>query len=251
MSGQGEVLAERVSDEAVVGEDAAQVGVSAEDDSEEVKRLAFKPVGDGPDFAKGVHGGGFAVGAEDAESDAAVFLQGEEMADDGETGTGFGVGSGGTEVGSGGSGIGFGVGPGVGLGSGVGRPGRNGWGGRGGWEGWVGVGGVEGVGGEESASALGVLGVVHAAEVGELRELEVGVVAEGFCGGEESGVGDAEGVLAELPVGGESVGGGKVSCEGVGESHGGIISEFIRSGVNPFRRKPEPKRILSRESGNP
>ncbi len=45
---QREVLAERMADEAVVSEDAAQVRMSAEHDAEQVERLALEPVGAKP-----------------------------------------------------------------------------------------------------------------------------------------------------------------------------------------------------------
>src|SRR5262245_44885709 len=44
-----EVLAERVADEAVVGQDAPQVRVAAEQDAEQVEGLALVPVGRRPD----------------------------------------------------------------------------------------------------------------------------------------------------------------------------------------------------------
>src|SRR5688500_4685983 len=40
-----EILAERVPDEAVVGQQAAQVGMTAEQDAVEIERLALEPVG--------------------------------------------------------------------------------------------------------------------------------------------------------------------------------------------------------------
>jgi hypothetical protein len=46
---QREVLAERVADEAVVGQDAAQVGMTVEQDAEEVEGLTLEPVGARPD----------------------------------------------------------------------------------------------------------------------------------------------------------------------------------------------------------
>ena len=45
-----EVLAERVPDEAVVGQDAAQIRVSLEQDAVEIKRLTLEPVGAVPDI---------------------------------------------------------------------------------------------------------------------------------------------------------------------------------------------------------
>src|SRR4029077_13889132 len=44
MARQREVLAERMADEAVIGEDAAQVRMPVEHDAEEVERLALEPV---------------------------------------------------------------------------------------------------------------------------------------------------------------------------------------------------------------
>src|SRR5688572_31771888 len=41
---QREVLAERMTDETVVGEDPAQVRMAFEDDAEQVERLALEPV---------------------------------------------------------------------------------------------------------------------------------------------------------------------------------------------------------------
>ena len=46
---QRKILAERVSLETVVGQDASQVGMSVEHDAEQVKGLPFEPVGAGPD----------------------------------------------------------------------------------------------------------------------------------------------------------------------------------------------------------
>src|SRR5512139_3919217 len=51
---QREVLAERVPDEAVIGEDAAQVRVAAEQNAEQVERLALEPVGRLPDLDHGI-----------------------------------------------------------------------------------------------------------------------------------------------------------------------------------------------------
>src|SRR6185436_14677580 len=47
---QRKVLAERMTDETVVGEDAAQVRVSGEQDAEQVERFALEPVGARPDL---------------------------------------------------------------------------------------------------------------------------------------------------------------------------------------------------------
>ena len=49
MARDREVLAHRVADEAVVGQDAAQVDMALEDDAVEVEGLALEPVGRAPD----------------------------------------------------------------------------------------------------------------------------------------------------------------------------------------------------------
>ena len=46
---QRKVLAERMADEAVVGQHAAQIRVAAEQYAEQIERLALEPVGAGPD----------------------------------------------------------------------------------------------------------------------------------------------------------------------------------------------------------
>ncbi|MCY1530875.1 hypothetical protein D9M68_660810 [compost metagenome] len=54
MTREREVLAKRVPDETIVGQDAAQVVVTFEHDAVEVKRLAFVPVGRCPECTHGV-----------------------------------------------------------------------------------------------------------------------------------------------------------------------------------------------------
>ena len=51
---QREILAERMADETVVGEDAAQVRMAGEQDAEQVERFALEPVGAGPDVDHGI-----------------------------------------------------------------------------------------------------------------------------------------------------------------------------------------------------
>src|SRR5512141_2560528 len=50
-----EILAERMADEAVVGEYPAQVRMAGEHDAEQVERFALVPVGVAPDAAERVH----------------------------------------------------------------------------------------------------------------------------------------------------------------------------------------------------
>ena len=51
---QREVLAERMTDEAVVGEDAAQIRMTLEQDAVQVERFALVPVGGRPDVDDGI-----------------------------------------------------------------------------------------------------------------------------------------------------------------------------------------------------
>ena len=54
VAAEWEVLAERMPDETVVGQDAAQVGVTAEQNPEQVERLALEPVRARPDVDDGI-----------------------------------------------------------------------------------------------------------------------------------------------------------------------------------------------------
>eukprot|EP01092_Planopodium_desertum_P014856 TRINITY_DN7617_c0_g1_i1.p2 TRINITY_DN7617_c0_g1~~TRINITY_DN7617_c0_g1_i1.p2 ORF type:complete len:329 (-),score=116.84 TRINITY_DN7617_c0_g1_i1:34-1020(-) len=76
-----EVLAERVPDEAVVGEDAAQVGVAFEDDAVEIEGLALVPVGTVPEVVHRGQHGEIVVGAEHAHAHALVEADGEQVRD--------------------------------------------------------------------------------------------------------------------------------------------------------------------------
>src|ERR1700686_877973 len=58
---QREILAKRVADETVVGEDAAQIRVTAEQNPEQVERLALEPLGAGPDAGQRIHHRGLDV----------------------------------------------------------------------------------------------------------------------------------------------------------------------------------------------
>ncbi len=76
------VLAERMSHEAVVGEDAAQVRMPAKDDAVEVEGFALVPVGRGPHADDRIHAGEIVVGAEDAQAHPPVVLDREQDVDD-------------------------------------------------------------------------------------------------------------------------------------------------------------------------
>ena len=72
---QREILAERVSAETVIGEDAAQVGMVVEQDAEQVEGFPFKPVGAGPDRGNRGYPGRL-TGDKTAHPQAPVVLQG-------------------------------------------------------------------------------------------------------------------------------------------------------------------------------
>src|ERR1700712_585265 len=52
MTGRREILAERMTDETVVGEDATKVEMTFEDYAVEVERLALEPCARAPDFGE-------------------------------------------------------------------------------------------------------------------------------------------------------------------------------------------------------
>ena len=79
-----EVLAERMADEAVVGEDAAQVDVAVEDDAEQVEGLALEPVGGAPDLGERGNLRHVVVGTEDLQAQPPVVRQREQVRDDAE-----------------------------------------------------------------------------------------------------------------------------------------------------------------------
>ena len=51
----GKILAERVANKTVVGEDAAQVVMTLKNNTEKVKSFTFKPIGRIPDVVDGIH----------------------------------------------------------------------------------------------------------------------------------------------------------------------------------------------------
>ncbi len=55
IAGQRKILAERMPFEAVIGEDAAQIGIACEYDAEHVENFALKPSGDRPQRGDGRH----------------------------------------------------------------------------------------------------------------------------------------------------------------------------------------------------
>ena len=68
---QREILAERVSHETVIGQDAPQVGMSVKQDPVQVKGFPFEPVGAGP-YGRDRSDPGWQAGDKTAQSQAAV-----------------------------------------------------------------------------------------------------------------------------------------------------------------------------------
>ncbi len=76
---QREILAEGMADEAVVGQDAAQVVMAIEHDAIEVEGLALVPVGGVPDAGHRRHHGEVVVGAEHLHAHALVEADGQQV----------------------------------------------------------------------------------------------------------------------------------------------------------------------------
>ena len=79
VAGHREVLAERMADETVVGEDAAQVRVAFEDDAVQVERLALEPVGRAPQAGQRIHHRQVVVGREHLQAHALVQADGQQV----------------------------------------------------------------------------------------------------------------------------------------------------------------------------
>src|SRR6185437_10793286 len=82
---QREVLAERMPHESVVGEDAAQIRMSVEDDAVQVERLALEPVRARPDQGQRRHQRQAVVLAEHAQAQASVAGDRKQLDDGGKT----------------------------------------------------------------------------------------------------------------------------------------------------------------------
>jgi hypothetical protein len=78
IAGHREVLAERMADETVVGQDAAQVVVAFEHDAVQVERFALEPVGRVPDRSPRQHGH-VVVRREHAHAHAPVVLDRQQV----------------------------------------------------------------------------------------------------------------------------------------------------------------------------
>src|SRR5208337_1482669 len=83
IAGQREVLAHRMAGEAVVGQDAAQVGLAGKHDPEQVPRLALPPRGGGPDLVHRCDRGALVGLHHDAQ--AVVQRHRQQVVDDVET----------------------------------------------------------------------------------------------------------------------------------------------------------------------
>ena len=84
MAGHGEIFAERVADKAVVGQDAAQIGVFVEDDAVHIEGFALVPVCTVIQVGNGVNDGEAVVVRPHAHAHALVVLHGQQLADHGE-----------------------------------------------------------------------------------------------------------------------------------------------------------------------
>jgi hypothetical protein len=83
VTSEREVLAKRVAVETVVGHDATEIGVSNEEDTEQIVDLTFVPVGTVVETAKRRNGSGL-VGV-GLDADTGVVADGEHVVDDLET----------------------------------------------------------------------------------------------------------------------------------------------------------------------
>src|SRR6185503_6752102 len=81
---QREVLAERMADEAVVREQAAEVRVSAEQDTGEVERVTLEPIGGAPDVVDGIDNRSLVARAERLQPQPVIVSDRQQMIDGGE-----------------------------------------------------------------------------------------------------------------------------------------------------------------------
>src|SRR3546814_11701971 len=81
---QREVLAERMADEPVVGQDPAQVRMALEDDAEQVERLALEPVRAGPQVGDRGHDRQVVVAREAGHRHEPVVTDRTQLRDPGE-----------------------------------------------------------------------------------------------------------------------------------------------------------------------
>ena len=75
-----EVFAEWVANEAIVGEQAAQIFVAVKDNAKKIKGLALEPIGRTPNGVDRIHPGHVIVHRVDTQSQAPVVRQGQQMA---------------------------------------------------------------------------------------------------------------------------------------------------------------------------
>src|SRR5574343_637672 len=86
VTGNREVLAERVANEAIVGQDATQVIVSDEGNTVKIEGLTLEPVSTRPHASNGVNRRKTLVFSKDTNPQAPVVRDREEMHDDGKAG---------------------------------------------------------------------------------------------------------------------------------------------------------------------
>src|ERR1044071_6787481 len=82
---QREVATERMADETVVGQQAAQIGVTLEQDAEQIERLTLVPVGRGPDRVHRIDQRRLTRRGETAQAQAPVVSHRQQLIDHGES----------------------------------------------------------------------------------------------------------------------------------------------------------------------
>ena len=85
MAGDRKVLAKRVTDETVIGQQSAQVFVSFEHDAIQVKRLTLVPVGGVPERVDRGHDGHVVIGRKNTHPQATVVGDGQQVRNHGKT----------------------------------------------------------------------------------------------------------------------------------------------------------------------
>jgi hypothetical protein len=80
-----EILAEWMPDEAIIGEDAAQIRMSAEQNSKQIESFALEPFRAGPDFGQRIHHRIFDVLRPYAHAQPLIVRDRQQLRDDGKT----------------------------------------------------------------------------------------------------------------------------------------------------------------------
>src|SRR6185369_9942713 len=84
MTGNWEVLAERMADETVIGQNPAQIVMTDESDAVQVERFAFEPINAFPDASDRINRGKLIILGEDPDTQAPVMLDRKQVRNRGE-----------------------------------------------------------------------------------------------------------------------------------------------------------------------